>query len=88
MALGEMFMCSGVDDAATVHADFPGTDFIAGGKTLIKPQASTENLGMVALVKVNEQIADILPQAPPHDRIPFKTFDPFPIRNNQFVNTD
>ena len=44
MALGEVFMCSGVDDAAVVHADVPGSDFIAGGEALIEPQAPIEDL--------------------------------------------
>ena len=54
MALVEMFMCSGVDDAAVVHADFPCSKCFAGGKTLIKPQASIEDLRMITLVKINK----------------------------------
>jgi hypothetical protein len=77
-----------INNVAPVHADLPGANFIAGRKALVEPQTSVEDLGMVALVKVYEQIGDILPQASSHDRITFQVLNLFPIRDNQFVNVD
>jgi hypothetical protein len=71
---------SGVNEAAPIHGDFPGSQVTAARKTGIHPQTAFENLGMMAMVEMNKQLTDIFPHLLPHHREPFQPFKTVPVR--------
>ena len=75
-----------VYDPALIQADFPGTQFIAGRKSAIKPKSAFEYLGMMPLIKVNEQLADVTPHLLADCGKAFQSFDALPVRKKEFVN--
>jgi hypothetical protein len=50
---------SGVNEAAPIHGDFPGSQVTAARKTGIHPQTAFENLGMMAMVEMNKQLKTV-----------------------------
>ena len=77
-----------VDDPALIQADVPGTQFIAGRKSAIKPKSAFEHLGMKVLVKVDKKLADVLPQFYSNRGKALQPFDILPVRENKLINPD
>jgi hypothetical protein len=75
-----------IDHVTSLKADLPGANLIAGRKPVIEPQAALEDSRMVLLIKINEQITDIAPQALANYREPFNLFYTVPVRKQQLVN--
>jgi hypothetical protein len=71
---------SGVNETASIHGDFPGSQITAARKSGIDPQTAIENLGMLTLIQVNKQLTDILPHLLSHHREPFQPFEAIPVR--------
>jgi hypothetical protein len=71
---------SGINEVAPIHADFPRCQVSARRKAGIHPQPAFEDLGMMALVKMNKQLTDILPHLLSHYREPFQPFEALPVR--------
>ena len=77
-----------VYDPALIQADFPGTQFIAGRKSVVEPDTAVEHFGMMLLVKVDEELADVLPQFHSNRGEAFQPFDFLPVLENKLINPD
>ncbi len=75
-----------VDDPALIQADVPGTQFIAGRKSAIKPKTAFENIGMKVLVQINKELADVAPHFLTNGGKALQPVDLLPVRDEQFVN--
>jgi hypothetical protein len=75
-----------INDGTGIKTDFPGTQFITGRKSVVEPDTAAENFGMMLLVKIDKELADVLPHIPADCGKAFQPFDVLPVRDKEFIN--